>query len=143
MALLDKNIVITPNVGQAADPKITFSGADASLGPQNVSLIAYPANSGTISVEASNGQLFSITNSLTGTIFSANDVSGIPSIEVTSAGLVKLAQYGGNVLIGTGVDDGVTKLQVTGNLSVSGTVTSAGSLLVSNALSIAYAIALS
>jgi hypothetical protein len=143
MALSDKNIVITPNNGQSADPKIVFSGASAALGPQNVSLIAYPANSGTISVEASNGQLFSITNSLTGTIFSANDVSGIPSIEVTSTGLVKLAQYNGNVLIGTGIDDGVNKMQVIGSLAVSGTVTSGGSQLVSNALSIAYAIALS
>jgi hypothetical protein len=143
MALSDKNIVITPNNGQAADPKITFSGADSVLGPQNVSLIAYPANSGTISVEASNGQLFSVTNSLTGTIFSANDVSGIPSIEVTSTGLVKLAQYSGNVLIGTGLDDGVNKMQITGSLAVSGIVTSGGSVLTNNALSIAYAIALS
>lgn len=143
MALSDKNLVITPNVGQSADPKIVLSGADASTGPQNISLVAYPANSGTLSIEASNGQLLSVTNSLSGTIFSANDVSGIPSIEVTSAGLVKLAQYSGNVLIGTGVDDGITKLQVTGNMSVSGTVSSGGSLLTNNALSIAYAIALS
>jgi hypothetical protein len=144
MALLDKNIVITPNVGAAAgtDPKIVFSGASATLGPQNITVTAYPINSGTLSFEASNGQLLSINNSLTGTIFSANDVSGIPSIEVTSTGLVKLAQYGGNVLIGTGVDDGVNKLQVTGSLAVSSSITSGGSKLTTESLSVAYAIAL-
>ena len=142
MALSDKNIVITPNVNASADPKIVFSGADASLGPQTITITAYPTNSGTLSFESSNGQLLSINNSLTGTIFSANDVSGIPSIEVTSTGLVKLAQYSGNVLIGTSVDDGVNKLQVTGTLAVSGNITSAGQKLATDNLSIAYAVAL-
>lgn len=143
MALSDKNIVITPNIGAAAgnDPKIVFSGADASTGPQNISLFAYPTNSGTISFEASNGQLLSVNNSLSGAIFSANDVSGIPSIEVTSAGLVKLAQYSGNVLIGTGTDSGA-KLQVNGTISASGAISSQGSVLVTDTNAIAYAIAL-
>jgi hypothetical protein len=35
-------------------------------------------------------------------VFSANDVSGIPSIEVLDTGLVKLAQYNGQVTISTG-----------------------------------------
>ena len=48
------------------------------------------------------GQLFSVTDTFTGTIFSANDVSGIPSIEVLDTGLVKLAQYNGQVTISTG-----------------------------------------
>ena len=144
MALSDKNIVITPNVGGSAgnEPKIVFSGADATTGPQNVTIAAYPLNSGTVAFEASNGQLFSVNNSLTGSIFSANDVSGIPSIEVTSAGLVKLAQYSGRVLIGTGNDDGITKFQVAGNMSVTGTISSGGSALTSDSQAIAYAIAL-
>lgn len=102
MAHSDKNIVITPSIGSTTtDPRIVFSGADATLGPQNITLRAYPTNSGTLSFEGSAGQLFSITNSLTGTIFSVNDVSGIPSIEVLDTGTVRLAQYGGNVGIGT------------------------------------------
>ena len=100
MANSDKNIVITPNIGSANDPQIVFSGASASLGPQNITLRVYPTNSGTLSFEGSAGQLFSVTNSLTGTIFSVNDVSGIPSIEVTDTGLIRLAQYGGYVAFG-------------------------------------------
>jgi hypothetical protein len=101
MAHSDKNIVITPNVGSTTNnPQIVFSGADASLGPQNITLRVYPTSNGTLSFEGSAGQLFSITNSLTGSIFSVNDVSGIPSIEVLDNGIVKLAEFGGFVAFG-------------------------------------------
>jgi hypothetical protein len=101
MATTDKNIVITPNIGQNSDPKIAFSGANTAVGAQTINLNVYPNDGGTISFEGSSGQLFSITNKLTGTLFSVNDVSGIPSIEVLDTGLVKIAQYGGNVQIGS------------------------------------------
>jgi hypothetical protein len=98
MAHSDKNIVITPSIGSTtADPRIVFSAASESLGPQNITMKAYPTNNGTLSIEGSAGQLFSVTNSMTGTIFSVNDVSGIPSIEVLDTGDIKLAQYGGEV----------------------------------------------
>ena len=126
MANSDKNILITPNIGQTADPKIVFSGADASTTAQNITLQVYPTNNGTLSFEGSAGQLFSITNNLSGTIYSVNDVSGIPSIEVLDTGLIKLAQYSGNVLIGNGTSNGTDKLQITGNLSASGNVTLSG-----------------
>lgn len=101
MATTDKNIVITPNIGQNSDPKIAFSGANTAVGAQTINLNVYPNDGGTLSFEGSAGQLFSITNKLTGTLFSVNDVSGIPSIEVLDTGLVKIAQYSGNVQIGS------------------------------------------
>ena len=100
MALNDKDILITPNKGQTADPKIEFKGADASTGAQTITLNVYPTDNGTLSFEGSAGQLFSITNDLSGTIFSVNDVSGIPSIEVLDTGEIKLAEYGGSVTVG-------------------------------------------
>lgn len=107
MAHSDKNIVITPAVGSTTtDPRIVFSGADASLGPQNITLRVYPTNNGTLSFEGSAGQLFSITNSMSGSIFSVNDVSGVPSLEVLDNGLVKIADFGGFVTFG--VSSGVT-----------------------------------
>jgi len=57
-------------------------------------------DAGTLSFEGTVGQLFSITNSMTGTIFSVNDISGIPSIEVLDTGVVKIAQYAGFVAYG-------------------------------------------
>ena len=117
MANSDKNIIITPNIGGTADPKIVFSGADATTAAQNISLNVYPTSAGTLSIEGSAGQLFSITNNLTGTIFSVNDISGIPSIEVDDDGTVRLAQFSGNVLIGTNTDDGTSALQVDGTIA--------------------------
>ena len=67
------------------------------------------------------GQLFSVSDSFTGTIFSVNDVSGIPSIEVLDTGLVKIAQYNGAVTIGTGtVSSSTAELSVYGMLYTSG-----------------------
>jgi len=117
MALNDKDIIITPNRGQSADPRIVFSGASSVLGPQNITLQVYPTENGTLSFEGSAGQLFSITNSLTGTIFSVNDVSGIPSIEVLDTGIIRLAQFGGRILVGTAIDNGTDRIQVSGDVT--------------------------
>jgi len=67
------------------------------------------------------GQLFSVSDSFAGTIFSANDVSGMPSIEVLDTGLVKLAQYGGQVAISTGTVASGSALTVNGIISTIGT----------------------
>lgn len=73
----------------------------AWLSPAGTSTITSKMlDAGTLSFEGTVGQLFSITNSMTGTIFSVNDISGIPSIEVLDTGVVKLAQYSGFVAYG-------------------------------------------
>jgi hypothetical protein len=99
MANSDKNIVITPNIGQTTDPTIVFSGANSTLAAQNITLTTLPDSNGTLSFSGTAGQLLSITNSLTGTIFSVNDVSGIPIIEVFANSTIRMTQYGGNVEI--------------------------------------------
>lgn len=120
MANIDKDIVITPNRGQTADPKIVFSGANASTAAQNITLTALPQNGGTLSFEGSAGQLFSISNSMSGTIYRVNDISGIPSIEVLDTGLIRLAEYTGNVLLGYRNDSGLYKLDVNGETRING-----------------------
>ena len=137
MAFTDKNLVITPSVGSSGeDPKIVFSGADSSLGPQSLTARIYPSSNGTLSFEGSSGQLFSITNSLTGTIYSVNDASGLPSIEVFEDGVIRLARYSGRVVIGDAVDNGVDSIQFAGNtsfqfasLNANGTFTSTGQMV--------------
>ena len=91
-------------------------------------ITAYMLDSGSLSFEGNVGQLFSITNSLTGTLFSVNDISGIPSIEVLDTGTVRLAQYSGNVGIGTATPG--YKLDVTGSAYISADVIVNGDLLV-------------
>jgi hypothetical protein len=85
-------------------------------------------NSGTLSFEASAGQLFSITNNLTtGSIFSVNDVSGIPSIDVDADGTVLVAPYSTTEKVGIGTTNPQYKLHVIGNTNIDGTFTVNGS----------------
>lgn len=129
MANSDKNIVITPNTGSSSnDPTIVFSGADASTSAQNISLTAYPLDDGTLSFDASKGQLLSITNNFENTIFSVNDISGIPNIEVFSSGVVRLAEYNGRVIVGAGADNESSTMQINGNIESTNQIT--GSLVV-------------
>ena len=129
MAITDRNIVITPNrtaVGNV-QPKIVFTGADSSIGDSSaITLFANPENSGTLSFSGTAGQLFSITNNLTGTIFSVNDISGIPSLSVNDQGIIQLAEFNGRVIIGdsVGSDDSVSALQISGAVTAdSATIT--------------------
>jgi len=119
MANSDKDILITPNRGQTALPEIKFTGQ----GNTPISLRVLDDNS--ISFEGSAGQLFSINNNLiSGTIFSVNDISGIPSISVDASGRVDLARYNGFVNIGVNTNNTDKQLAITGQMfitSASGT----------------------
>ena len=118
MANTYKNILITPNIGSTTDdPKIVFSGANTTSNT-DVTLRVYPTSNGTLSFEGSAGQLFSITNELSGSLFSVNDISGIPSIEVFASGEIDLAKYSGNVQIGNITTDNISILQVAGTANV-------------------------
>ena len=57
-------------------------------------------NGGTLSWSGNAGQLFSITDSLTGTIFSVNDISGIPLMTANASGVVSFVTTGGFVSYG-------------------------------------------
>ena len=81
---------------------------------------------GTLSFSGSAGQLFSITDSLTGTIFAVNDISGVPSIEVDDDGTIRFAELFGNVLIGTASDDGTNKVQIVGDVKATSFVVDGG-----------------
>jgi len=117
-------LLITPNNGSTTagqDPTIRVQGTGNST-----DIIIRIAADGSISFEGTNGQLFSISDDMSGTIFSVNDVSGIPSLEVLDTGLIKLAQYSGNVVLGSGTDNGTDKLQITGTINTTGAIKQAG-----------------
>ena len=74
------------------------------------------SDSGVLSFEGAAGELFSISDSQEGTIYSVNLPNSTPAIEVDADGTIRLAETGGRVLIGTNIDDGVNKLQVDGGI---------------------------
>jgi uncharacterized membrane protein (DUF441 family) len=78
----------------------------------NANLQVSYLDSNTLSFSGTSGQLFSITDSMTGTIFAVNDISGVPSIEVDDTGIIRLAETFGNVLIGTATNSSSSKLHV-------------------------------
>ena len=69
-------------------------------------------------VVGSEGSLFSVTNNLsTGSIFSVNDISGIPSFDVDADGTVQIAPFGVNENVGIGITNPQYKLHVVGVVS--------------------------
>jgi hypothetical protein len=124
MANTHKDIIIVPYRGDANnDPVIKFSTGDVTSN-LDMNVRFYAISNGTLSFEGTAGQLFSVTNDLTGTIFSVNDISGIPSLEIDANGKVSIAHFGGNVGIGT--SNAQYKLDVAGNANISGTLLLSG-----------------
>jgi hypothetical protein len=65
-------------------------------------LIVIGSGSTVLDVQGSQGQLFSITDSLSGSLFRVSDISGIPIMEVFSDDTVNMGTYGAEAIIVSG-----------------------------------------
>jgi len=93
-------------------PKVDYTNSSGNVITVDLLSLASP----TLSFSGTTGPLFSITDDMTGTIFSVNDVSGVPSLSVDADGTVLLAEISGNVGIGT--NSPTTTLDVNGTTRV-------------------------
>ena len=84
----------------------------------NVPLQVYGSGSLVFDVQGSQGQLFSVTDSLSGSLFSVNDISGLPILEVFSDDRLVAGSYGTNAFVVSG-----TTTTVSGSFAVSGSAT--------------------
>ena len=77
------------------------------------SLQIYKSGSTVFNIEGSQGQLFSVTDELSGSLFSVNDISGIPIFEVFSDDTVKIGTYNQEGIVVNG-----SNVVITGSLAV-------------------------
>jgi len=86
--------------------------------------------SGKLEVVGSSGSLFSVSDSMSGSLLSVNNASGLPILEVTSDNRVIAGAYGANALVvsGSRVAVGTTPTNTT-ELLVSGSSTSSDKVL--------------
>jgi hypothetical protein len=98
------------------------------------------SGSSVFTVDGTSGRLFSVDDSLSGSLFSVNTAAGLPIIEAFSDNTVRIGQFGRRALfisqsrVGVGKETGLNaildisgSLIVTGSINVSGSIT--GSLL--------------
>jgi len=141
------NILINPNSGiiefttgtagaSTFDANIISGNRAARLSYDNfgsLNLTSYVSNVTGLdrfTVDGANGRLFSVTDNLSGSLFSVNDIAGLPIIEAFDDNTVIMGAYNRNdfVLSGNSLglggvpNTGTTKLLVNGNLDVSGMI---------------------
>ena len=112
-----------------------------------INLLSYNTNPSSgvdrFTIDGTNGRLFSVTDNLVGSLFSVNDIAGLPIIEAFDDNTVVMGAFnkndfiisGGCVGIGALPDTGFTKLLVNGT-GVFGTSNTNYTRLTSNPLSV-------
>jgi len=99
------------------------------------SLVVNGSGSVLLDVQGSQGQLFSITDSLSGSLFSVKDISGMPVMEAFSDNTARIGQFGQKALFVSQSRVGIGKeTALNANLDISGSATVTGSLNVSGSL---------
>jgi len=139
------NILINPNSGiiefttgtagvSTFDANIISGNRAARLSYDNfgsLNLTSYVSNVTGVdrfTVDGTNGRLFSVTDNLSGSLFSVNDIAGLPIIEAFDDNTVIMGAYNRNDFVLTGnslgiggvPNTGTTKLLVNGNVLASG-----------------------
>jgi hypothetical protein len=108
----------TGNVGIGVDTPDSFVHISASVGSSTASLHVEGSGSEVFAVDGTNGRLFTITDELSGSLFSANTIAGLPVIEAFSDYKVTLGPYSSQ-----------TTVDSSGNLSVSGEIRATGDVI--------------
>ena len=92
-------------IGNASTDSHSITGSIAissSASTSSAALLIYKSGSSVLDIQGSQGQLFSVVDTLSGSLMSVNDVSGLPILEVFSDDRVVLGTYGAPALIITG-----------------------------------------
>jgi len=83
-------------------------------------LIVQGSGSIILDIQGSQGELFSVTDSLSGSLFSVNDISGIPIMEVFSDNTIKMGTFNQEAIIVSGSRTGMGIATPQAKLHISG-----------------------
>ena len=131
--------------GSSASQNLTGSSRLSYDNFGGLSILSYSSGTSGLdrfSVEGSQGKLFTITDQISGSLFSVNDIGGLPILEIFDNNTIIAGGFntkdfiisGNNVGIGRHPSTGY-KLQVSGDVNIDGEVRTSGLLLAtSNAL---------
>jgi len=109
----------------SSGPRLSYDNA----GGINISSYTTAASAlNRLTVTGSQGQLFSVTDNLTGSLMSVNDIAGLPILEVFDSPAVVIGAFNTNALVvsgskvGIGTNNPTNPLTVSGNLNATGTI---------------------
>ena len=108
MAVSDKNLVITPNIGHSSNsPKIVFSAASGSANAQDITLETKPVSGNNDGATLTftgehNGTLMSLSDAMGGSLFSVSGENGLPLLDVNETGNINLSFATGSVSLPSG-----------------------------------------
>ena len=142
------NVLTVPNSGIISFDNRAFSISNLSVPPLSTSARIGYGNTGDINitsyttaataldrftVDGTQGRLFSVTDSLTGTLFSVNNITGLPILEVRDRDTVIAGKFNTNALVVSGAQVSIgntpfntSKLGVSGNVTVVGDISGTG-----------------
>lgn len=117
------DILIVPNRNSTTlNPNIQFSGSAVNT----IRLEAQP--SGSVAFVGNSGSLFSVVDSMSGSLMAVSDVSGLPILEVFSDDKVVMGKYNSNALVVTGSRVAIGKATPNATFDVNGNTIVTGSL---------------
>jgi hypothetical protein len=118
-----------PNVTLTVFGEISATGAIKAEKANITSYTAVATALDLLTVDGTQGRLFSVTDSLTGTLFSVNNITGLPILEVTDQNTVIAGQFNTNAFVVSGTKTGLGTTPIgTNRLSVSGDSTFIGNV---------------
>jgi len=118
---VDSELTYNPSNNVLTTTNLTVGGGSVSyVSPNSLNTITTSVDDSDVwSITGDSGVLFSVGDASGGTLFVYDDSSNIV-IEVDANGNVLLTETTGSVLIGTGTDNGVDKLQIVGSTNITG-----------------------
>jgi cytoskeletal protein CcmA (bactofilin family) len=146
------NAILDVNGNTIIRGSLNVSGSITTIGPATISgslaIAGYitgsttaaalkGSGSGVFTVDGTSGRLFSVDDSLSGSLFSVNTAAGLPIIEAFSDNTARIGKYGTKVLYVSQSAIGIGKeTSLNGILDISGSTIMTGSLNISGSFNI-------